>query len=242
MIKIIYLVILVYFIVGGLGFYLINRNKPTAVSRKSYTKFGVYFIIINVLFWSIAIDVLIFRYISLFIIVAGFSEVFKLFWLSGFNRALFFCFSLFVFAAFSIGFYLFSGFDKEVILFSFLVLSIFDSFSQITGQLWGRTKILPNISPNKTLGGLVGGFLISIISGFLLKKLFIGSITELLIFSIGIVVFALFGDVLASFYKRKYKVKDFSDLIPGHGGFIDRFDSLIAGGAWAALYFQCIAS
>ena len=242
MIKIIYLVILVYFIVGGLGFYLINKNKSIEVARKSYTKFGVYFIIINILFLSITINSLVFRYISVFIIAVGFYELFRLFRASGFKQSVFFYFSLFVYAAFSTGFYFFSGFEKELILFSFLILSIFDSFSQITGQLWGRAKILPNISPNKTLGGLVGGFIISIISAFLLKNLFIGPVTELFIFSIGIVVFALAGDVLASLYKRKYKVKDYSDLIPGHGGFLDRFDSLITGGTWAALYFQYIAT
>jgi len=59
---------------------------------------------------------------------------------------------------------------------------------------------------------------------------------EMIVFTIGIPAFAFFGDLLSSVYKRKYKVKDFNRLIPGHGGFLDRFDSLIAGGAWVALY------
>ena len=63
----------------------------------------------------------------------------------------------------------------------------------------------------------------------------------LFIFTFGTLLFAFAGDTLSSLFKRKYKVKDFNNIIPGHGGFLDRFDSLIAGGAWAALYFQFIA-
>jgi phosphatidate cytidylyltransferase len=51
----------------------------------------------------------------------------------------------------------------------------------------------------------------------------------------GILVFSFLGDMLTSYYKRKYQTKDFSKIIPGHGGFLDRFDSLIAGGAWISL-------
>ena len=240
MVKTIYLIILIYFILGGIGFYLINRNKDPEVARKSYTKIGVYFIIVNILFFSIVIDSVIFRYISVFIIVAGLIELIKLFRENGFRERGFFSFSLLVYAVLSTGFYFFSGFQKELILFSFLVLSIFDSFSQITGQLFGSRKILPDISPNKTLGGLVGGASIAILSSLLLGKLYNGTIIQELLTAAGIVVFAFAGDVLASLYKRKYNVKDYSNAIPGHGGFLDRFDSLLAGGAWITFSFYVL--
>ncbi len=234
MIKLIYIVILIYFVLGGLGFYLINRHKEPQVARNSYTKFGVYFIIINILFFSIVIDSTVFRYLSGLIIVAGFLELFYLFWKSRFRHPGYFAGSLFVFSVLSVGFYFFSGLNKELILFSFLVLSIFDSFSQITGQLWGHKKIVPDISPNKTLGGLIGGAITALASALLMNKLCNRNVLPLLLIAGGIVVFAFIGDLLASYYKRKYKVKDYSRLIPGHGGFLDRFDSLLAGGAWVA--------
>jgi phosphatidate cytidylyltransferase len=232
--RLIYSIILAYFILGGIGFYLINRNKAPEIARKSYAKFGVYFIIINVLFFSIVIDGLAFRYLSVLIIVTGLCELAKLFRTGGFKQSTVFGSSLLVYAILAIGFYLFSGFEKELVLFSFLIVSIFDSFSQISGQLFGKTKIIPNVSPNKTLGGLIGGTLISLISAFLLKSLFRGTIPQLFLFAFGTVFFAFIGDILASLYKRKFQVKDYSNWIPGHGGFLDRFDSLIAGGAWAA--------
>ncbi len=232
MIRIIYLIILSYFLLGGLGFYLINKNKAPEIARKSYTKFGVYFIIINVLFFSIVINSSAFRYVSMLIIIAGFLELLNLFRANGFKQRIFFGFSLFAYAILSTGFYFFSGFGKELVLFSFLILSIFDSFSQITGQLFGRTKILSDISPNKTLGGVIGGVVIAIASALLLQKLYNGTILQGLLTATGVVIFAFTGDVLASLYKRKFNVKDYSTIIPGHGGFLDRFDSLIAGGAW----------
>lgn len=234
MIKIIYIVILVYFILGGLGFYLINRNKDRQIARKSYTKFGVYFIIINILFFSIVINSMAFRYLSVMIIAIGFFEILKLFKASHFQHLSTFATASAILGAFSVGFYFFSGLNKELILFSFLILSIFDSFSQITGQLWGHKKILPDISPNKTLGGLIGGAIIATASALLLNKLYNGTLFFALLMAAGIVFFAFLGDLLASLYKRKYNVKDYSNLIPGHGGFLDRFDSLIAGGAWVA--------
>jgi len=232
MIRIIYLIILGYFSLGGLGFYLINRNKAPEIARKSYIKLGVYFIIINVLFFSIVINSSAFKYVSMLIIIAGFLELLKLFRANGFKQRIFFGFSLLAYAILSTGFYFFSGFGKELVLFSFLILSIFDSFSQIIGQLFGRTKILPDISPNKTLGGVIGGVVIAIASALLLQKLYNGTILQALLTAIGVVIFAFTGDVLASLYKRKFNVKDYSTIIPGHGGFLDRFDSLIAGGAW----------
>ena len=233
--QLIYSIILAYFILGGIGFYLINRKKEWDTARNSYTKFGVYFVIINILFFSITIQSAVFHYLAIFIVATGSFELSRLFVKARFQHTLFFILSLTAYFIFSAGLIVFSLADRDLILFTFLILSIFDSFSQITGQLFGKAKILPGISPNKTLGGLIGGTLISLISAFLLKSLFRGTIPQLFLFASGIVFFAFTGDVLASLYKRKFEVKDYSKLIPGHGGFLDRFDSLIAGGAWATL-------
>ncbi len=240
MIQTIYYIILIYFILGGIGFYAINRKKPPGEARDSYIKFITYFFIINILFFSITINSTIFRYVMMVIIGAGVFEFYKLFKESGFRRKGFFIQSLLLYLLLSVGLYHFSGLGKELILFSFLILSIFDSFSQITGQLWGKKKIMPSISPNKTLGGLVGGASVALGSALLLGRLFPGSRGEALLISAGIVVFAFVGDVAASWYKRIYNVKNYSNLIPGHGGFLDRFDSLIAGGAWVALSVNLI--
>lgn len=235
MIKLIYIIILIYFLAGAIGFYFINRKKEPEVAKKSYTKFGVYFIIINILFFSITINPVVFKYIAFVIVAGGAIELFYLHQKNDYQRKGLFLLSLLVFLALSGGLYFFSKQNKELILFSFLVISIFDSFSQITGQLWGRKKIIPEISPNKTLGGLTGGSLVALASAILLRNLYPVSLTELIPVAIGIIVFAFMGDLGASYYKRKYNAKDFSHVIPGHGGILDRFDSLVAGGAWIGL-------
>jgi phosphatidate cytidylyltransferase len=241
MIQSVYIIILIYFALGGVGFYLINKDKPHKIAKTSYTKFGVYFLIVNILFFSITIRPLIFHSLSIVIMWIGFMELSNLLGKSDFKHIFFFIFSMIVYGIFSFCFLFFGLLKMELTLFTFLILSVFDSFSQIAGQLWGRRKILSHISPGKTREGPLGGALIALISAFLLKSLYEGSFFELFIFTIGTVFFAFVGDMFASLFKRKYSVKNFNNLIPGHGGFLDRFDSLIAGGAWAALYFQFIA-
>jgi phosphatidate cytidylyltransferase len=236
MILTVYIIIIGYFLLGVIGFYFINRKRESAEARKSWIKTLIYFIIINILCLSIIINPIAFRCLAILIIIRGFYELFKLFMESGYKQKYLFLISIMVFSVLSMTFYLFSGLKKELIFFSFAILSIFDSFSQITGQLWGRRKIFPKISPNKTVEGFIGGTLVAILSGFLLKGLIDITSVRAIILAAGVALFALTGDFLASFYKRKHNVKDFSSLIPEHGGFLDRFDSLIAGGAWVALF------
>lgn len=240
MIEIIFTIILIYFVLGGIGFYLINRNKEKEIARKSYVKFASYFVIIHVIFFSIVIQPVFFRFVAGTIIFCAFFELFKL---QKFKKdaplGLYFL-TIAIFSILSTGLYLFSGLEWQLILFVFLILSIFDSFSQISGQLFGKVKILPEISPNKTLGGVIGGGLCAIGSSLLLSALYDDTILKTILFALGIVVFAFLGDIAASYYKRRHKVKDFSNLIPGHGGFLDRFDSLLAGGAWGFFYMYLI--
>ncbi len=236
MVTTIYIIILSYFIVGGLGFYFINRRKSKEVARQSWIKFISYFFIIHILFFSIVIQPVVFRYLAGTIAAMGFIELFLLFKKAQFKRPLFFLVSMFIYAILITGFITFSAYSKELILFSFLILSIFDAFSQISGQLFGKTKIAPKISPNKTIEGTVGGALIAVSGALLMNDLYEATWLKVVFLATGIVVFAYFGDIAASLFKRKFEVKDYSKLIPGHGGFLDRFDSLIAGGFWVAVF------
>jgi len=236
MIRTLYIILVIYFLLGFTGLFFINRKKETTEARKSWIKTFVYFIIINIVCLSIIINPVAFRYLAVLIIIRGFYELFKLFRESGYNQKYLFLSSILVFTAFSSAFFYFSGMKKELILFSFAILSIFDSFSQISGQLYGRRKIFPKISPNKTVEGFIGGTLIAILSGFFIKVLIDVPPLKAVILAAGVAIFAFIGDFSASFYKRKYNVKDFSNLIPETGGFLDRFDSLISGGAWVALF------
>jgi len=235
MILTIYIIILSYFLLGAAGFYFINRNKDRKTARESWKKYFTYLIIIHALFLGIVFNVLVFRILAGVIILIGTFELINLFRKSGYKEQGFFIFSLFFFEITAFGFFLFSGLNKNLVLFTFLVLSIFDAFSQISGQIAGKRKLFPNISPGKTVEGLIGGTFIALVSSLLLKKLVGFSVLNTLGFSAGIILFAFAGDFAASVYKRKYNVKDFSRLLPGHGGFLDRFDSLIAAGAFVTL-------
>jgi phosphatidate cytidylyltransferase len=234
MILTVYIIIIVYFLIGFIGLYFINRKKEPPEVRKSWLKTIIYFVIINIVSLSIIINPIAFRCLAVIIILEGFYEIFKLFRESGYKLKDFFLFSVLLFALFSTGFFIFSGMEKELIFYSFAITAIFDSFSQITGQLWGRRKILPKTSPNKTVGGFIGGTIVSILSALIFRKLIEVPFLKAIVLTLGVAVFSFIGDALTSYYKRKYVVKDFRDLIPEHGGFLDRFDSLIAGGAIVA--------
>jgi phosphatidate cytidylyltransferase len=112
--------------------------------------------------------------------------------------------------------------------FVFLLVATTDSFSQLWGKLLGSHKLCPRLSPGKTQEGLLGGFVsaavVSLILGFLLPE---ATILQLISLAIIIAASATGGDMLFSHVKRKIGIKDFSGILPGHGGILDRFDSLI---------------
>lgn len=109
-----------------------------------------------------------------------------------------------------------------------------DIFAYFTGTLFGKHKLCPEISPKKTIEGAVGGLLGSIICAFIFQ--FIISPTFLatdlglpFVITAGLFcgIFAQLGDLSASLVKRVCNIKDFGDIIPGHGGILDRLDSII---------------
>lgn len=233
---IIYLAIIIYFFLGAFAFYLIGMKKSNAVRKEIWTKYFTYFFIIHILFIAIYLGFPYFLILATAISLTGLAEIIGVFRNYGQNNQYApFISALLLYLLIVLPFLLFSTSEKEILYFAFVVISVFDAFSQISGQLFGRKKLIPSISPNKTIGGLAGGVILAVVTGGFMGH-FLGINTgKALFFAIIIVIFAFGGDLLASFYKRRFNVKDFGKLLPGHGGFLDRFDSLIPGGA--AMYF-----
>lgn len=103
-----------------------------------------------------------------------------------------------------------------------------DTFAYFTGMIFGKRKLCPNLSPKKTIEGAIGGVLGSLIATLLFAK-FIGS-NGFIKFALLAVISSLFaqtGDLTASKVKRLCGVKDYGNIMPGHGGVLDRFDSIL---------------
>jgi len=148
-----------------------------------------------------------------------------------------------LFAVISYGLFSFSLLaSQDQLLFMILVAFTFDSFSQITGQLAGKYRLVTRISPNKTLEGFAGGMVFSLLSVMLANYWMNQPWLPIMILAILTALAALAGDLLASLMKRLNKIKDYSNWLPGQGGFLDRFDSLVFTGffLWIAYRLDLI--
>ena len=126
--------------------------------------------------------------------------------------------------------------DTKWLLFLFLIVWASDTFAFFTGIAFGKHKLIPKISPAKTVEGLLGGLTGAIIVAFIVNYylLNIGFIIMFII-AIDVIVAGVIGDLAESMLKRSNSVKDSGNLIPGHGGILDRFDSVLF--AAPILYF-----
>jgi phosphatidate cytidylyltransferase len=103
-----------------------------------------------------------------------------------------------------------------------------DTFAYLVGSLIGKHKIFPPISPKKSWEGFFGGLIFSLITAWILSKYFLRlDLQQWVIVAVIVVVFGTIGDFLESMIKRQAGVKDSGNLLPGHGGFLDRFDALL---------------
>ena len=123
----------------------------------------------------------------------------------------------------------------------FIILWVNDSFAYISGSMVGRTKLFERLSPKKTWEGSLGGLLFSGLAAWLLSIFFVElSFIEWMGFALITVIFGTFGDLFESMLKRHAGVKESGKIIPGHGGLLDRLDSLLFATPMILLYLIII--
>lgn len=118
---------------------------------------------------------------------------------------------------------------RDLILYCFCLIWLVDSGAYLVGKQWGKHRLIPNVSPGKTIEGLFGGVIsaigVAVVGFFYFKPTvwYVWFLTALLT-----IVLAMLGDLMMSMLKRRCQLKDTGQLFPGHGGLLDRIDSLIA--------------
>ncbi len=184
--------------------------------KRSITALLLIGIILMVLFLS---NVWIFSAVISLICFAGLREWFK----NNFNKSFLGIFIIANFGLWSI-FYILMG-KGNFALFGLIILNtaIYDISAYIIGSKFGRNYIVNKISPKKTLEGLIGGVLASALYGLLMNFYFDIKFAVLIFIFGALLAFA--GDLLISYFKRQSGVKDTGDILPGHGGILDRIDS-----------------
>lgn len=178
----------------------------------------------SIAWWSVAL-----------VLVLSYPKSVKLWGTSFFNKLLFAFFTLMPFFIAMIQLrqmnYGLNSYEGAYWLLYILVLVwATDSGAYFAGRLWGKHKLAPSVSPGKTIEGLMGGVASSIIIGLLVyySHFFNAPFYPFMISSVVAIFASVLGDLTESMFKREANIKDSGHLIPGHGGILDRIDSLTA--------------
>ncbi len=126
---------------------------------------------------------------------------------------------------------------RYIYLLTFICAWTTDIFAYFTGRFFGRHKLIESVSPKKTVEGAIGGVVFCVIAvvvfGVIIERFFNpgGNSANYIIMAVSGVFISIVsqtGDLIMSLIKRKYEIKDYGKILPGHGGILDRFDSTIA--------------
>ena len=118
---------------------------------------------------------------------------------------------------------------KYLLLSIFIFVWMYDTFAYCVGSIWGKHRLMERISPKKSWEGAVGAAFLTVGFASFMPKIFPFlplTVSQWTFFALIIVVFATLGDLIESLFKRQLSVKDSGNILPGHGGILDRFDSI----------------
>lgn len=226
---------IVFALICGLAVYEFHKltNKQNAINVNLWVAFtgAIMLFVSSFLYASGMLHYGAFSVYGLYIVIVLISELYKQKTNPLNNWAYFILGQIFVALPFSLlNFILFVDSYTPIILLSvFVTIWVNDTGAYLIGVTFGKHRLFERISPKKSWEGFIGGALAALLSGYVFSLLIPKEITlvQWLIFSEIIVVFGTFGDLIESLIKRTVEVKDSGNIIPGHGGLLDRFDSML---------------
>jgi phosphatidate cytidylyltransferase len=137
-----------------------------------------------------------------------------------------------------------AGYNPKIMISIFLLIWTNDTFAYIVGKSIGRTKLFESVSPKKTIEGFLGGIIFAIIVSYFISKYYIeiknSNIYIWIVTAIMVGVFGTIGDLVESKFKRIAGKKDSGKIMPGHGGILDRLDSVIFVAPIIYLFYQIL--
>ncbi len=233
--------IIFFLAVGAIGFAIANKKATAVQRRQRWLKYATYVPITGIVVLSMFYG--FFKWVACGIVALGLAELARVNFSNTIKRTSPVIFSFIVYLLTGAGFVAFAfTTPRSHLLFIYIQVIVFDGFCQITGQIFGKHPIAPTISPSKTWEGFFGGWICCILTAITAANWIAVPVYIAALYGFITGLACLGGDMLASYYKRKTHIKDYSNWLPGHGGFLDRFDSFLMAGAVYYLLYLIIFS
>ena len=237
----------VFFVATFLGLYefykLTSKPKTIEINLIVGTFGGLVLFVCSFLHAYGLTSDLVFSVYALYSLIVFISELFRKKENPTNNWAYYFLGQIYVALPFSLLNYIIfvQGYQPWLLLAFFITLWVNDSGAYATGMLFGKHKMFERVSPKKTWEGFAGGAVFALLLGYVFSRFIPDiSLVQWLVFTELVVVFGTLGDLCESLLKRTEKVKDAGKLIPGHGGILDRFDSMLLAAPVILIYLNWI--
>lgn len=139
--------------------------------------------------------------------------------------------------------FIFGEYQPKILICVLIFIWVNDSFAYLVGKNFGKTKLFESVSPKKTIEGFIGGLVFSLIAAFLITQQHNHpkiTLVDWMIIAAILSIIGTIGDLIESKFKRQANIKDSGNIMPGHGGLLDRLDSLFFAAPFVYLYLYFI--
>ncbi len=243
-----YVFAVVFALISGFSLYefhkITNNNADVNVNKWASMLGGVLLFICSFLYASDRLPSIVFLLYGVYLIAIVTSELYRRKNNAIHNWAYFFLGQAIIALPFSLlNFILFiHNYQPFILLSVFITIWVNDTGAYLTGVNFGKHRLFKRISPKKSWEGFIGGALFALLSGYVFSQLIPVEISLInwIVISEIIVLFSTFGDLNESLLKRTIGVKDSGNFMPGHGGLLDRFDSMLLAAPAVFIYLSLL--